>query len=269
MLDLTKNLADLLQARLNKTDALAAWTKLLAGEEFAGHRDREQRPYDTTCSDFHRAARRTIDDQLESLRHELVGARPAGSALLGRWLACVDAFALGAANEQTDDWVKAHVAKRPLTAVRVGATVFYLSGQSAARWQRRPWQGTDTDPLMTLPYQRKYDRERHGLADLRLRGHYERLHVAADLLTVLAERLEGTDTRASDLAWPELANIQSELESLDLSLGADSLSALGGRFCLELCALGDALEPSADGSTSPSRRAATAARCAPPCQQRA
>jgi hypothetical protein len=128
------------------------------------------------------------------------------------------------------------VGRRPLSAFRVGRSVFYLSGKGKAKWRRRAWQEKD-DALMTLPYQRKYDHERHGRADEQLRFHQEALRIALDFLELLHERVTDPDVSDGSFSWPELADIQAELERLDLGLGIDELLSFGRSFDLQLAAL--------------------------------
>jgi hypothetical protein len=236
MLDLTDELAACIQGLLNSEGVFAEWQQLLVSDAFALHHSNESQPYDTTFSEFHRHAGEFVDSRLDQLRWDLIRRRTAGENLLARWLGCVDVFAVtGDSSDRLDNWVRAHVGESPLTAVRIGCTVFYLPGVQGSTWQRRAWQGDD-EPLMKLPYQRKYDHERHGRADMLLRSQHEQLRVAYDLLAVLSERLEDLDV-SRRFSWPDVDDIESELGRLGLGIGLDDLSGMTGRVSLGLCAL--------------------------------
>jgi hypothetical protein len=237
VLDLTPELTQGLLTQLNRRQELTAWQALLNGEDYEHHRALERERYDTTFSSLHRALSAYVQTQLQTLHDSFRGAeRPPGAELLGRWLTCVDVFALARATAEDEEWVRAHVGRRPLSAFRVGNSIFFLSGRGRAQWARREFLGLNEDPILRLPYQRKYDHERHGRADEKLRAYFEKLWVASDLLAILAERSSVIDV-GTGFEYPELADIESELKELGLVLSIDTLSEFGGGFGLELCAL--------------------------------
>lgn len=247
MLDLHPTHTEAILERLNGKEKLRAWRGLLAGDAFETHRAYERGAYDTTGSMLHRELREWLDGELKALTREYSLYRtPAPDvpfSLLGHWLDCVDVFVLskierpraGSFSRGDHPWLVEQAGRGVFSAFRIGETAFYLPASARATWQARKWLG-DQEPLMRLPYQRKYDSERHGRADESLRSHQERLEVAGDLLYVLAERLSEVDI-SDGFHWPELADIQAELERLDLALAGCSISAMVGTLSLDLYAL--------------------------------
>ena len=243
MLDVPVNLRENILFQLNRPENLAAWQALLATDAAREHRLREREAYDTTFSVFHRELRAFVNELLDHVRYRtydlpgatLLGVSATAPASINeeRWLPCVDVFALWSGEDHDPKWVRQRTGKRPLSAFRVGTSVFYLSGMGEPRWRWRRWRGTEHDPLMRLPYQRKYDRERHRRADELLRWHAERVRIAGDLLYVVAERVEDVDVSDGVFQGLELGDVQEELGRMGcLGLGGDDLLMPVG---IELC----------------------------------
>jgi hypothetical protein len=245
MLDLLPAQAEAVIAVLDRPESLKAWKGLLTGDYYEHHVSQERRPYDTDASPLRRALVRQGNAFLEQAR-EALGHNPSddGSTpafLMGseRWLDCADAFALSRGVRGDDEWLVRESGRRPLSGLRVGTTAFWLPGHGPAKWQSRPWGGSE-DPFRSLPYLRKYDSERHGRVDRLLRVRQEKLFFAADLLEILRERLEDRDVVAcghGESFLPDFADLQKELSGFDLCLGLDSLMGMGGLLCLELAIL--------------------------------
>lgn len=120
-----------------------------------------------------------------------------------------------------------------LAAFRVLNHVFSFSG---GRWQERLWLGSRCDPLLCLPYSRKYDRERAQSAEHGERRLWEQLERAYDLLQLLSERVEQLELGPeSEFAWPPKADILDALAEDELGLGGGGLLAPAN--CLELVRL--------------------------------
>src|ERR1035437_10230378 len=175
---------------LNEPKVIERWKELFRGEAYKHHQSMEAETYDTDCSEFHREGLLLANDSLREMKASLDESTP---SYILNLLSCVDVFAITASgvksswNQAMIKWVVAQTGKRPFVAFRVGYTLFYLPGHGKARWEARPW--LESEDMQCLPYQRKYDHERHGRADEQLRRDYERLEVANDLLGVFSERL--------------------------------------------------------------------------------
>lgn len=228
-------LAEALLAKFNEPAVIKRWAGLLEGPNYEYHRNLELEPYDTTGSRWHRDARELTGELLGDVRREQRSL--AGASMLGGWLAYEDAFVLSRPGSYTDDWVTERIGKRPLLAVRIGGMVLFMSGKGKKAWELRPWMGTTNDPLMTLPYQRKYDTERNEWADEKARGRREKLLIASDILNVLDERLRDIELGDGEFAWPELGDINAELMKLELGFGLDGLGGFFGGVCVELVQL--------------------------------
>jgi len=239
MLDLLDAQRKDLLKRLNEPACLKEYRALLAGEDYEHHVAHERDAYDTTFSTLHRTLGKWVDSQLDGLRTGRSYGDKNGVPmfLLGRWLACADVFVLSQAKKGADhEWLVAQSGRKPLSAFRVGETVFWLAGNASSKWQARDWQGSE-DPLMHLPYQRKYDSERHGRADRLLRERQEKLLVANDLLNIVRERAEDRDVISEGGVFPDFEDVQSELADMDLGIALDDIMSMGGLLCLELAAL--------------------------------
>jgi len=240
MLDLLSAQRKALLKRLNEPARLKEYRALLAGDDYEHHVAHEREAYDTTGSMLHRTLGKWADSQLEGVRTGRSYGDKDGvpMLLLGRWLACADVFVLSQAKKGSDDkWVVAQSGQKPLSAFRVGESLFWLAGNATSRWRVRDWQGTE-DPLMHLPYQRKYDSERHGRADRLLRERQEKLLVANDLLAIVRERAEERDVISEDEGvFPDFQDVSDELGRMDLAIALDDIMSMGGLLCLELATL--------------------------------
>jgi hypothetical protein len=101
--------------------------------------------------------------------------------------------------------------------------VFFLS-KVDKRWHERPWLGCDKDPLLALPYSRKYDRERAQAADRRDTWTWEKLCRAHDLVRMTSARVEGLKLSRSvnslgDLPRFDVDDILEALALDDLTIG--------------------------------------------------
>jgi hypothetical protein len=232
MLNLTAAQTEQLLTWLNQPAQLDAWRALLAGEEVTRHLARQDEAADTDGAQWRRDLVDWMNVQVKQVARDLAQA-----TLLGSWLACEDAFVIApaASKAKLDPWLRAQAARGALGAVRVADSILWLGPAKRARWQARRVDH-DAEPLLRLPYQRKYDRERHGRADARLRERALRICVADDLLMVLAERM-GEQSTGARFAWPPaLDGIRAELHSLDLDFGVDALSGMAGGLRVELIA---------------------------------
>ena len=243
MLDLLPAHVDGFLTLLNEPQAVKEWRELLTTYQYKHHLSMEDHPYDTDSSEFHRMGCALVDDQVKRLKQSQYEDGQDASRVpfsMLNLLSCVDVFAISAASLKQSyrqdklEWVIRQTGKRPLLAARVGCTLFYMPGSGKARWEARPWGGDD-EVMMLLPYQRKYDSERHGRADDKLRRDYERLEVANDLLGVYSERLdESVPTADGKFSWPEREDIDLDLERLGLGFGMDQLSGFAGTVSLDL-----------------------------------
>jgi hypothetical protein len=239
MLQLTTLLTKEVLSLLNQPDYSKQLDLILKGEAHQHHLALEETHYDTSYSQFHRELGQWIDGVLKAVKSKAtLGSDEAGYWLLGRWYTCVDVFSISELDQISHPWITNHAT--PLIAARVANTLFYQAGDSP--WKARSWRG-EGDPLLTLPYQRKYDFERHGRADLLLKNCYQSLGVASDILSLLSERIDDAEVCPTFLI-PPILDLQDELAKLKLTLGLDTLASLAGRFGLELLTFEGQMESS-------------------------
>lgn len=246
MLNLHPDTIAAILEHLNRPENVRGWRELLSGSDYEYHRSIERTAYDTDCSRLRQRLVDWVDERLREVARANWSKEDVSSApfeILGTWLSCADAFVLSKAKKRgrapwdrgDHEWLIEQSGRRPLSGFRVGGTAFWMPGAGPARFHARKWLGAD-DPFMHLPYQRKYDTERHGRADLQLRSYQEKLQIANDIVGVLSERLEDHEVSGKGV-WPELTDIQAELEQLDLGFGVDDLGAMAGAVCVEIVEL--------------------------------
>jgi hypothetical protein len=156
----------------------------------------------------------------------------------------------------------------PLAAFLIWQTVFTFSF-SRRRWTARPFLGVTPryaphhperpdDPLLALPYSRKYDRERAGAALVRQTWLWERLCRARDVVKLMQARVERVEIpRHWDArwSWPKLEDIQEQLEEDGLCFELDSLMLFGGILEFEILRLETRYDVDADPPKPPTKHA--------------
>lgn len=131
----------------------------------------------------------------------------------------------------------------PLIACKIYQTVFTYS-MTDHSWGTRPWQGED-DPLLSLPYTRKYDHERAAYHHLIEQQLWERLQRAGDLVYMTQRRVQQLDLREHDgqFTYPDLDDVQAELAKDQLTLGIDDIAGMVGQVRVELRQLDERGKP--------------------------
>lgn len=240
MLALLPDHVTALLAHLDDDACIAEVRTLLANDPgIAEHLGDQETPYDASFSEWRTALVEWADERLAQVERE----RPSPHAetevpwgLVGDWLRCEDAFVIGPSERiAREPWIGEQAGRVGLVGFRFGDHAVWLPGTKDARWQARRWLAED-EPLLRLPYQRKYDHERHGRVDARLRDAAMRVSVADDLVECFFERLH-EQRLGPEFSWPEVADIRDELQALGLDFGLDDLSSLTGGVRFEVIAV--------------------------------
>jgi hypothetical protein len=141
----------------------------------------------------------------------------------------------------------------PVVAYKVLETVFNFD-VATATWTTRPWLGVSSDPLLHLPYSRKYDRERAQYAERAQTRDWERLSRAFDLIDLVFERVSRIPIdralESEPFVLPNLDDIQDELNEDGLALGIGGLGFDTSQIEFELLRLSEQRDP--DGRRRPS-----------------
>jgi hypothetical protein len=190
---------------LNEEGAGEQFRRLFLGDAAAEWLQRENEP-------FYTAAAQLRLDALDFLA-ELIKCAGFRSPLRHPLVQAVDFYYYSGQGSRPDpSYPHLQDAELPLAAYLVSGFVFSYSF-SARRWTERAWAGSETDPLLRLPYTRKYDVERAQFAERQERRDYERLSRASDLVGLIRARAEAVDLRdGSDFKIPSIADVGVELE---------------------------------------------------------
>lgn len=229
---------------LERSSIHEEWEALLSSDAFAYHKTIEDQPYDTDFSDLRRQGINIVKNHVQDLKGLVAGKSPfyVLNFFLDKNVSAIDVFVLSGVNtlEQQPDryrWLREQMGPRPLVAFRLAGTLFWRPGRPDAPWQAAPWTSHSAE-MLSLPYSRKYDRERHGRIDAHLRWAWEALEVAHDLLSVFAERLDETLPQEEDgllkFVWPGAEDIHKELHCFGLDFVLDDLSSFAGIATIDL-----------------------------------
>lgn len=200
----------------------------------------ENEPYDTAFSGFRSDHLRWLDERLEDWCAEQrdPSSQSDGEARLHRLVTVTDFYFYSGENPapsrrgRRECWLSD--TDLPLACFLILDTVFSFSFTEKC-WSARPWLGVKDDPLLALPYSRKYDRERAERAERQQRHDWERLRRAADLIGLLSRRIEQIDLRdIQRFHVPEYADIHAELATDDLGLAACGLMAYANTIHFDL-----------------------------------
>lgn len=192
---------------------------------------REYAPMDTSGAPFRNL-------HVTQIYAALSEAAMAAGSPLNPWLRITDCYLLTGMGD-TKPVLRGRataLAGIPLLAIKVRQTVFDRDMASGV-WSARPWLGVDHDPLLALPYSRKYDYERAQIAEHIEQHQWEALERAGDIVELMRRRLAELDLRAAGnrFIWPQLDDLQAELAKDDLTIGIDDFALwAGGGLRMEL-----------------------------------
>lgn len=241
-MELSRAQTDDLLGALNEPEALISFLALGAGETRADWEAGQDEPMDTTGA-LHRLDHlRWFDEQILGPRRSRPDA-PLGHSALG---GASDFYCL-------TDSARAPrygTIQPPLSAFLVWRTVFSFD-HGAKTWSARPFLGADAggihDPLLRLPYSRKYDFERAQAALIRGDLLWEQLACAGDLVDVLLQRTARVaidrHPEAPRFQMPDFEDIQSALAEDDLGIGRGFAGVFTRRIDFELVSLSSRFEP--------------------------
>lgn len=205
---------------LNQPSRLKEFRALTTPELRRAWKERENDPYDTSGSELRRLHVEWMDGVLQDLRRRHYPDTFVGVETTDFY------FYTGQGKEAARERSRLEqlsFVELPVQAFKIRQSVFVFSKREK-RWIERPWLGADKDPLLALPYSRKYDRERAQAADRRETWQWEKLCRAQDLVEMLAARVESLQLSRSSIGCLELPKFEVDdiLEALaldDLALG--------------------------------------------------
>lgn len=211
-----------------------------------GHPDRaqwisdENHNYDTSYSPFRRAHVEWFDEQLSELaqKQELAPQGKAQEEKIHSLVKTTDFYFYSGESDEKPQYPKEwlDLVELPFAAVKVLDTVFTFSFDQQA-WLQRPWLGIKDDPLMRMPYSRKYDFERVELAEIVEKRNWERIRRAIDFIEMIAKRVDDVDLQLTDNEFkiPDYSDIAEEMAKDDsLGIGLCDILGMGGQINFDL-----------------------------------
>lgn len=233
-MELSRAQEELILVDLNQPDQIEAFRALFSGPGYEQWIDLEDAPMDTSAMELRRLALEFFKRRFEVLRQQLYfGSGPKLS-----WLVEPSDFyfysglgvepVLGATSEPD----------RRVAAFKVFQTVFDYSHRERL-WSSRPWLGRADDPLLKLPYIRKYCLRRIELAERLESEQWEALVRAKDVLELFLARVEAVeiDRTGGEFQLPDIDDVQGELNGDGLGLDYDIIAASFGTISFELLKL--------------------------------
>lgn len=268
MLELSPAATTAILNALNAPERLREFKGRIRGKAIATWIANENDPTYTGTSQLRGDMIAWMDALLVDLR--TAGDDASAAPVLHPWVATTD-FYFYTGRRATRGALERHVRCSPLLAGELPIVCFVILDRvfsyssSAQTWSTRPFLGAGpprrrgrdecaadypTDPLLQLPYSRKYDIERAQAARSRSIWRFERLMRAFDCLGIVEMRIANvpSDGLGRRFEWPELADIQAELADDHLMLRIDDFGmAYGGRVLIELVELEDTWHDGAHG----------------------
>jgi hypothetical protein len=218
-------------------------------EEFitfnATHSDRdewirmENHSGDTSYSRFRRESVEWLDKQLSNLQRDQLFSRNEvdSDARLHSFIRATDFFFYSGEDPSVLSphnrlsWLLS--AELPVAAYKVFDSVFSFSF-SEKTWSVRYWLDEE-EPLLSMPYSRKYDYERIEMAQSREKRDFERVMRAIDFVNILLKRIGDVDLqKVEDFKIPDFGDIGEEMSEDNLGISLCSLMGMGGRIHFDL-----------------------------------
>lgn len=250
---------------LNEPENVDAFLKLADenAEARAEWIENEDQPFYTPGNSWVQAHLDWFKALLESRRTQF-GYREVPATTIVHFLEPTDFYYYSGENAPADSAYRTHWLRQqelPISAFLLWQTVFSFS-HANRQWTARPFLGAarregERDPLIMLPYSRKYDVERAQAALRRQEWLWERLCRAKDLVGVLEGRVNAVTIGRypeAKWSWPETEDVQKQLEADDLCFDVCGLMLWGGTIELEILELETVYHFNEEPPKSPSKR---------------